>query len=124
MKTLRVFAFAALLGLGILAAAQTDPSKPMRLRISSGLAEKMKIHDVQPGYPMTAREHGIEGDVILLATIDRQGKVSNLRVSEGNPILADAAVGAVKHWKYKPYLLNGEPVEVETTVKVRFHMRH
>jgi periplasmic protein TonB len=86
-------------------------------------AEKLKIHDQQPRYPEEALRKGIEGDVILLATIDTKGKIADLRVSKGDPILAKAAVDAVKHWRYNPYLLNGEAVEVETTILIKFHFR-
>jgi protein TonB len=122
--TIRQFpAFLAFLGLGVLAAAQTDPAtKPQHLRVSSGVAQGLKTHDVTPKYPREAREKGIYGDVILQATIDTKGNITNLRVMQGDPILAAASVEAVKQWKYRPYLLKGEPVQVETTIKVQFHM--
>jgi len=67
--------FLACLGLAALAAAQTEPAKqPLRLRVSSGVAEGLKRHDVTPRYPREAREKGIQGDVILQATIDIKGK--------------------------------------------------
>jgi protein TonB len=64
----------------------------------------------------------IQGDVILQATISKNGIIENLRGVSGHPILLQAAMDTVRQWKYKPYLLNGEPVEVETTIKVQFHM--
>jgi periplasmic protein TonB len=103
--------------------AQTEQApKPQRLRVSSGVAEKNKTHDVQPKYPQEARDKGIEGDVILQATIDTRGHMANLRLAQGDPILGAAAIDAVKKWRYKPYILNGKPVEVETTVKIQFHL--
>ena len=106
------------------AIAQTDPTvQPKRLRVSSGVANELKIHDAQPHYPREAREQGIQGDVILQATIDTKGNLANLKVLQGDPILVKAAVDAVKKWKYRPYVLQGEPVEVETTIKIQFHMR-
>jgi protein TonB len=112
-----------LLGLLALAHAQTDPpAKPQRLRVSSGVAEGLKTHDVTPRYPKEAREKGIQGDVLLQATIDTTGKITNIKVVQGDPILAAASIDAVKKWKYRPYLLKGEPVEVETTIKIQFHM--
>jgi protein TonB len=106
------------------ALAQTEqPKKPMRLRVSSGVAEKMKVHNVQPKYPREAREKGIEGDVLLQATIDTKGDLVNLNAVQGDRILVEAAIDAVKKWKYRPYVLNGEPVEVETTIKIQFYMR-
>ena len=105
------------------ALAQTEQPKQHRLRVSSGVAEGLKIHDVQPKYPREAREKGIEGDVLLQATIDTKGNLINLNAVQGDPILVEASIDAVKKWKYRPYLLKGEPVEVETTIKIQFHMR-
>ncbi|HKD79658.1 MAG TPA: TonB family protein [Candidatus Angelobacter sp.] len=95
---------------------------PQKLRVSSGVADGLKIHDVQPTYPQMARIAHIQGDVILQATISKTGAIENLHALSGHPILIQAALDAVRQWKYKPYVLNGEPVEVETTVKVQFHM--
>jgi TonB family protein len=110
--------------------AQTDqqanpeqPPKPMRLRVSTGVAEGLKIHDVTPRYPAEARQQRIQGDVLLQATIDTKGNLVKLKVVQGDPILVEAAVDAVKKWRYRPYLLKGEPVEVETTIRIQFHMR-
>jgi protein TonB len=95
---------------------------PQKLRVSQGVADGLKIHDVQPQYPAMARVAHIQGDVILAAIISKSGVIENLHLVQGHPILAQAAMDAVKQWKYRPYLLNGEPVEVETTIKVTFHM--
>ena len=92
------------------------------MRISSSRAQSLIIHQVDPKYPREARKKHIQGDVVLRVTIDREGNVMDQKLIEGEPILADAAVEAVKQWKYKPYLLNGEPVEVETQVVIRFYM--
>jgi protein TonB len=111
------------LGLLVSAQAQTDTeAKPKKLRVSSGVAEGLKTHTVNPKYPREARDKGIQGDVILQATIDTNGNITNLNVVKGDPILADASIEAVKQWRYKPYILNGEPVEVETTIKIVFHL--
>jgi len=112
-----------LLGLLASAQAQTDPAeRPKKLRISSGVAEGLKTYTVNPKYPKEAREKGIQGDVILQATIDTKGNITNLNAVQGDPILVEASIEAVKQWRYKPYVLNGEPVEVETTIKIQFHM--
>lgn len=71
---------------------------------------------------MEAKERHITGDVVLDFIIDRNGGVKDLIVVSGDPVLAQAAVEAVQQWKYKPYLLNGEPVEVEATAKIIFRM--
>jgi periplasmic protein TonB len=124
MKMRRFLVLATLMMLAMPALAQTDqPAKPTRLRISSGVAEGLKTHDVQPKYPQEARERGIEGDVLLQATIDTKGNIINLRAVQGDTILIAASMDAVKKWRYRPYKLNGEPVEVETTIKIQFHMR-
>jgi periplasmic protein TonB len=107
--------------LAALALAQTDePAKPMRLRIISSGIEK--IHDVQPKYPLEARKRGVTGDVLLQATIDTKGNIINIKVIQGDPLLVDASIYAVKKWRYRPYTINGEPVEVETAIKVQFRM--
>jgi protein TonB len=118
--------FLVLLGfLGVLvsARAQTDTvAKPKKLRISSGVAAGLKMHDVAPKYPKEAREKGIQGDVLLQAMIDTKGNIASLQAVQGDPILVEASIEAVKQWRYKPYVLNGEPVEVETTIKIQFHL--
>ena len=119
----QLVAVLACASLAVLAAAQSDTvAKPKKLRVSSGVAEGLKTHTVNPKYPREAREKGIQGDVILQATIDTKGNITNLNPVQGDPILVEASVEAVKQWRYKPYILNGEPVEVETTIKIQFHM--
>jgi periplasmic protein TonB len=109
---------------GIIGSAAPPPkvATPQKLRVSSGVAEGLKIHDVTPTYPQMARIAHIQGDVLLQATISKSGVIENLHGVQGHPILIQAAMDAVKQWKYRPYILNGEPVEVETTIKVQFHM--
>jgi protein TonB len=109
---------------GIIGSAAPPPkvATPQKLRISTGVAEGLKVHDVTPAYPQMARIAHIQGDVLLQATISKAGVIENLRAVQGHPILIQAAMDAVKQWKYKPYILNGEAVEVETTIRVQFHM--
>ena len=80
----------------------------------------MLITKVQPTYPPLARQARIQGTVLLQAEISKDGTIENLRLISGHPMLAPAAIEAVKQWKYKPYMLNGEPVEVETQIQVNF----
>ncbi len=80
------------------------------------------IRQVKPPYPHLAKQARIQGAVVLEAVISKQGGVENLRVISGHPLLIQAALDAVKQWKYKPTLLNGEPVEVVTTVTVNFNL--
>lgn len=104
------------------AASPPSPLKPplARLRVSQGVVEGLLIHQVKPIYPRLAMQAHIRGDVILHAVIGRDGAVSSLQVVQGHPLLAPAAIDAVREWRYKPYTLNGEPVEVETLITVRF----
>ena len=88
--------------------------------VSSGVMEGMLIDKVVPRYPDIAREMLLSGTVVLQATISRTGTIENLRVVEGPAMLRQAALDAVKQWCYRPYMLNGQPVEVETTVNVQF----
>jgi TonB family protein len=101
----------------------SSESLPRKLRVSAGVANGLKLHDVTPIYPVEARLALIQGEVILQATIGKDGLIHNLTVVTGHPILAKAAMGAVEQWRYRPYILMGNPVEVETTIKVAFQMR-
>lgn len=98
------------------------PSAPVR--ISSGVAASIALRKDLPVYPAIAKAAGVEGTVVLAATISKSGSVENLRVLSGAAMLQQAALDAVKNWRYRPYLLNGDPVEVETTVNVVFHLQH
>jgi protein TonB len=91
--------------------------------ISSGVAVGLLIHRVVPEYPAVPRSAHIGGIVVLQATISKSGTIENLRVASGPDLLRQAALDAVKQWRYRPYLLNGEPVEVETTVNVEFTLQ-
>jgi len=93
---------------------------PQRVRVSSGVSQGLLIRKVPPTYPPLARQARIQGTVILQAQISKTGDIENLQLISGHPMLAPAAIEAVKQWKYKPYLLNGEPVEVDTQVQVNF----
>ena len=93
---------------------------PQRVRVSSGVVSGLLLRKVNPTYPPLARQARIQGVVVLQAQISKDGNIENLQLISGHPMLAPAAIEAVKQWKYKPYLLNGEPVEVETQVQVNF----
>jgi len=99
------------------------PAPPKRIRISQGVTQGLLTHRIEPSYPALARQARIQGVVILTAIIDKNGSIQNLQLVSGHPMLAPAAIEAVKQWLYKPFLLNGQPVEVETTVTVRFQMQ-
>jgi protein TonB len=78
------------------------------------------IRRVEPSYPSIAKQARIQGSVLLRAMIGKDGSIENLRLLSGHPALAQAAMEAVRQWRYRPYFLNGEPVEVETQVTVKF----
>ena len=106
-----------------------DVPKPapevQRIRVSSGVAVKLLIKEsrVEPNYPEEAQQAGIQGQVLLKAEISKDGTIQNLQLISGNPKLAQAAIEAVKKWKYKPYLLNRQPVALETQIAVDFQLR-
>lgn len=93
---------------------------PQRVRVSAGVTEGLLIHKVQPMYPPLARSARIQGQVVLQAVIGKDGTIQNLRAVSGHPMLTPSAIDAVKQWRYKPYFLNGEPVEVDTQITVNF----
>jgi protein TonB len=78
------------------------------------------IRRVEPQYPVIAKQLGVQGAVILKAIISRDGNIERVEVASGQTLLARAARDAVQQWKYRPYLLNGEPIEVETEITVNF----
>jgi protein TonB len=95
---------------------------PQRVRVSQGVSQGLLIRKVQPVYPPLARQARIQGNVVLQAEISKDGTIENLRLMSGHPMLAPSAIEAVKQWRYKPYFLNGEPVEVETQITVIFSL--
>ena len=95
-----------------------EPKGPVR--VSSRLLEGSLIFKKTPAYPPIAIASRTEGTVLLQATISKAGTIENLRVMGGPAMLQQAALDAVKSWRYRPYVLNGQPVEVETTVNVVF----
>jgi protein TonB len=104
----------------VVVATPSVPNHPVRL---SGLVvEGLLIRKTVPRYPAIAIATRTEGTVILQATISKAGTIENLRVVSGSPMLRQAAIEAVQSWLYKPYLLSGEPVEVDTTVNVVFSL--
>ena len=105
---------------GVNFAANPNGSAPKMVTIAGGIAQGMLLERTAPEYPAVAKAARVSGTVVLQATISKTGAIENLRVISGPPLLQDAAMDAVKTWRYRPYLLNGEPVEVETTVNVVF----
>jgi protein TonB len=105
--------------------APPPPPKPVKRkpkRIGGNVLKSQLVRKVEPEYPELARRARVQGVVILVVTVDEEGNVSEINVSRGHPMLNDAAVNAVKQWKYSPTLLNGEPIPVTATVTVNFVM--
>jgi TonB family protein len=100
--------------------ALQESSKPKTVRMSGGVAAGMIKSKVQPVYPAEAKAAGIQGSVVLHAIIGTDGKIQSLNVLSGPPELTQSAMDAVSQWVYKPYLINGEPTSVETTITVNY----
>ena len=123
--TTRRSLIALVIFLGLLASAAATPaigqdSPPVR--ISGSVAAANLLTSVDPVYPPIAQAAHVQGAVVLHAIIDSDGTIQRLTIISGPPMLVQAAVDAAKQWTYKPYLLNGTPVEVETTITVTFHL--
>jgi protein TonB len=93
---------------------------PTRMSISAGVAGGLLIQKTSPTYPEIARQARVSGTVVIQATISKTGTIENLRAVSGPTMLRQPALDAVKTWRYRPYMLDGEPVDVETTVSVNF----
>ena len=106
----------------VVARAASPPRDAKPLTISSGVMAGRLLQPIQPGYPRIAMAARVQGSVVVTATIDRQGRIIGLLVLSGPELLRTAAVDAVKEARYKPFLLNGEPTEVTTTITVNFRM--
>jgi protein TonB len=96
------------------------PAPSAHLPRISRMMEGNLIHRIQPQYPALARQARVQGIVVLRAVISREGKIENVQVISGHPMLVKSAIDAVLQWRYRPYYLNNEPVEVETQVTVNF----
>jgi protein TonB len=107
-----------------LASGQSSAPAPVLqvVNVSQGVSRGLLIKQAQPSYPANAMHMHVEGPVQLLATISKNGDISAVKILSGDASLARAAAEAVKQWKYKPYLLNGEPVEIQTQVTVNFKL--
>jgi len=105
---------------GDVSKTQVKAAPPKKVSISAGVMVGMLLQKTQPVYPPIAKAARVSGTVVLQATISKTGSIENLRVVSGPAMLQQSALDAVKSWRYRPYLLNNEPVEVETTVNVIF----
>ena len=117
--------FGGIPGQGMVAAVAPPPPKPtapQRVKQGGNVTAASILQQTRPLYPALARQARIQGNVVLHAIIDKDGKVAQLEVISGHPLLVQSALDAVKQWRYKPTLLNGDPVEVDTTITVTFTM--
>jgi len=114
------------------ALAETQPPSPAsrpaasatrRVQVDASTASALIVQKAPLKYPDAARNAGIQGTVVLRVVIDYSGDVKELTVLSGDPVLAQAAADAVKQWKYKPYLVDGAPTEMETQVSINFHLK-
>jgi protein TonB len=103
---------------------QPAPKPQGPAHISSGVAAGLLIQKVIPQYSALQKAIRVEGTVVLQAVISKTGTIENLRVVSGPAMLQQSAIDAVKQWRYRPYMLDGEPVEVETTINVVFSLSH
>lgn len=99
---------------------QEKPKRPTT--VMSTIMQGLLVHQVVPSYPAIPKASHMEGTVVLAATISKTGEIVNLHVVSGSPMFTPAAMDAVAQWRYRPYLLNGQPVEVETTVNIVFRL--
>ena len=102
---------------------QQPSAVPDRVRVSQGVTQGMLVYQVAPVYPSDARHNRIQGTVLLKAVIGKDGNIMDLQVVSGPKELLRAAIGAVQQWRYRPYLLMGKPVEVDTQIQVNFQLR-
>jgi len=117
--------FGGIPGQGMVSAVAPPPPKPaapQRVKQGGNVTAALILNQTRPLYPALARQARIQGNVVLHAIIDKEGKVAQLEVISGHPLLVQAALDAVKQWRYKPTQLNGDPVEVDTTITVTFTM--
>jgi len=96
------------------------PARPQPQRVSQAVMEGNLLKHVEPVYPATARTAHVQGEVLLSIKVSKEGAVSQVSAIMGHPLLTQSAVDAVKQWEYKPFLVNGEPVEVKSVVRVTF----
>jgi len=117
--------FGGIPGQGMVSSVAPPPPKPtapQRVKQGGNVTAALILQQTRPLYPALARQARIQGNVVLHAIIDKEGKVAQLEVISGHPLLVQSALDAVKQWRYKPTQLNGDPVEVDTTITVTFTM--
>jgi len=104
------------------APASVPNATPQTLKVSQGVSQGLLVKKVPPVYPPQAMQMRIQGSVQLTANIGTDGSITSVKLVSGDPVLAHAAIDAVKQWKYKPYYLDGQPVEIQTQITVNFKL--
>ncbi len=104
--------------------ASALPPGAARIRVSQGVSQGLLLHQVAPDYPANARANHIQGSVAMRAVIGKDGRIHDLQIISGPSELVAAAQEAVEQWRYKPFLLQGEPLEIETQITVNFTLHH
>jgi periplasmic protein TonB len=108
---------------GIMSTTAVNLPRPVqKLKVSQGVSQGLLIKSVDPVYPPLARQMRIQGAVQLLAYIGKDGSITGVKLISGDSTLSHAAIDAVKQWKYKPYYLNDQPVEIQTQITVNFKL--
>jgi protein TonB len=107
---------------GIMSTAAVNLPQPAQLKVSQGVSQGLLIKSVAPVYPAAARQMRIQGAVELRANIGKDGSIKEVKLISGDPVLSHAAIDAVKQWKYKPYYLGDQPVEIQTQITVNFKL--
>jgi len=95
---------------------------PQKIKVSQGVSQGLLVKSVPPVYPALARQMRLQGNVELLASIGKDGSITDVKLLTGDSVLARAAVEAVKQWKYKPYYLDDQPVAIQTQITVKFKL--
>jgi protein TonB len=112
----------AISGIMNTANASLPQQAPQTVKVSQGVSQGLLIKSVQPVYPPTAKQMHVQGAVQLMANIGKDGSITSVKVLSGPSVLSRAAIDAVKQWKYKPYYLNDQPVEIQTQITVNFKL--
>jgi protein TonB len=103
--------------------SKAGPENSEPIHVSREVMQSLLVKRVNPHYPDDAREAHLQGSVVVQAVIGKDGAIKNVMLISGHPMLAPAALEAVKRWKFKPFLQNGQPVDVKTEVVVKFTLR-